>query len=127
MTCRHLFRTTALCAIVLAPLAASAQGRAGDYERANGLRVKYEGLALDVTFDGVSWRCSLTDYVCKKAPAGEGRGGGRGRGAGPGAFVGIPGPGLSNRRSDDNAPRVSPDGKWEALVNNYNVAIRAAG
>jgi dipeptidyl aminopeptidase/acylaminoacyl peptidase len=208
MTLSHLFRTTAVCTIVLAPTAVLAQGTPADYERANGLRAKYEGLAvnvpgpatwiektnhfwyrksvkggnefvwfdaeteqkrpafdharlaasltaatgaaagkytattlpfntiafadnesaLEVTVDAVSWRCGLTDYVCKKAPAGGGRGGGRGRGgAGPGAFLGIPGPGLSNRRSDDNAPHVSPDGKWEALVSNYNVAIRGVG
>jgi dipeptidyl aminopeptidase/acylaminoacyl peptidase len=207
MTSRQLFWTTALCAMALAPAVVTAQGTAADYERANGLRVKYEGLAvnvpgratwiektnhfwyrksvkggnefvwfdaeaqqkrpafdharlaaslasatkaaadkytaitlpfntiafvdnesaIEVTVDGESWRCGLTDYVCKKAEAGGGRGGGRGRGAGPGAFTGIPGPGLSNRRGDDNAPKVSPDGKWEALVNNYNIVVRATG
>jgi hypothetical protein len=150
MTSRQLFWTTALCAMVLAPAVVTAQGTAADYERANGLRVKYEGLAvnvpgratwiektnhfwyrksvkggnefvwfdaeaqqkrpafdharlaaslasatkaaadkytaitlpfntiafvdnesaIEVTVDGESWRCGLTDYVCKKAEAG---------------------------------------------------------
>ena len=198
----------ALAALILSAAAALAQGTPADYERANGLRAKYEALALnvpgpatwiekthhfwyrrsvkggnefmwfdaetrqkrpafdharlaaalppatgatgnkytavtlpfntiafadnettlEVTVDGVPWRCGLSDYICKKAAeAGGGRGGGRGRGAGAGGFTGIPGPGLSNRRGDDNAPKVSPDGKWEALVNNYNIVVRAAG
>ena len=205
LTC--LVPAAALAAALLVPVDASAQGTAGDYERANGLRAKYEALvnhvpgpatwiektnhfwyrrsvkggsefmwfdadtqqkrpafdharlatalatatkapaakytaatlpfntiafvdsesAIEVTVDTVLWRCGLSDYVCKKPEAGGGRGGGRGRGAGPGAFTGIPGPGLSNRRADDTTPRASPDGKWEALVNNFNIVVRAAG
>ena len=31
------------------------------------------------------------------------------------------------RRSRDEGPRLSPDGKWEALIHNFNVAVRPAG
>jgi len=66
-----------------------------------------------------SWRCSLADYTCKPPPARNGRGGRGGNGlAGP---VHPP--------FDVNAaePKKSPDEKLEALVNNYNVAIRGTG
>ena len=45
-------------------------------------------------------------------------GGGRRR-AGAGLGVG--------RRRQDDSPRLSPDGQWEALINNFNVAVRPAG
>ena len=158
--------------------AVCAQGTAADYERANGLRAKYEGLVanlpgnvtwienthrfwyrkvtrggyefvmvdadtqrkapafdharlaaalskatgksypattlpftnltiaddektLDGTFDGTSWSCTLTDYVCSAAEP--------------------------RRRTENTRPRVSPDKKWEALINNFNIAVRPVG
>ncbi len=62
---------------------------------------------LDVTFDGAGWTCGLTDYACKKVEPGE-RGPGGGRGGAP----------SQGRRAEDTRPRVSPDKKWEALINN---------
>ncbi len=73
------------------------------------------------------WRCTLTDYQCTRqaAPAssegtapgfGQGRGG-QGRGFLPGA----------GRGSDQPQVRVSPDGKTEAFIENYNVHIRPVG
>ncbi len=194
MRAPRLFCTSALLAtVLLAPIAALAQGTAADYERANNLRSNYDSLTsnvpgpaswidktsrfwyrksvrggnqfvvydaetkekrpafdherlaaslstasgnkytaaalpfntigfadnertLDVTFDGAAWKCGLTDYACKKVEPGEpGPGGGRG---------GAP---FQGRRAEDTTPRVSPDKKWEALINNYNVAIRPAG
>ena len=57
------------------------------------------------------YRCTVADSVCRKSePV---------RRAGAGSGVG--------RRSADEGPRVSPDGKWEALVNNFNIAVRQAG
>src|SRR5205085_5319480 len=35
--------------------------------------------------------------------------------------------GGGGRRRADEGPRLSPDGKWEALVNNFNVVVRAVG
>jgi dipeptidyl aminopeptidase/acylaminoacyl peptidase len=74
------------------------------------------------------WRCTLTDYVCTRpaAPAGEpaaqagqGRQGGQGRGAGGGRGAGA----------GADAPPVypSPDGQWEALIQNFNVYVRPVG
>jgi dipeptidyl aminopeptidase/acylaminoacyl peptidase len=66
------------------------------------------------------WRCTLTSYECTRlgpAPQGIGqRGGGGGQraGGGPGA-------------AEAEGPRRSPDGKWEAFIQNYNVAIRSPG
>ena len=158
--------------------AVRAQGTAADYERANGLRAKYEGLVANVpgpvtwienthrfwyrkitrggfefvmvdadtqrkapafdhqklaaalskatgksysattlpftnltiaddektlegTFDGASWSCTLTEYVCS--------------------------PAEPRRRTENTRPRVSPDKKWEAVINNFNVVVRPVG
>jgi dipeptidyl aminopeptidase/acylaminoacyl peptidase len=183
-----LFRTALLASIVvLVPAAARPQGTRGDYERAAGLRDRYEGLpvnvpdparwvekttrfwyrksvqgghqfilvdaetqakqpafdherlaaalstatggkhtavklpfstftfvdgdrAIEVTIEGARWTCGLSDYACARSEPLEPRG----------PFsCGPPGP--------DDKPKPSPDGKWEALVDNYNIALRAPG
>jgi dipeptidyl aminopeptidase/acylaminoacyl peptidase len=181
----------AVCILELLPSPARSQGTLSDYQRANGLRVKYDGLAVNVPgpatwiektsrfwyrksvkggnqfvlvdaetaqkrppFDharlaaslslaasdtftavtlpfavfsfadneqaiqfaaaGSAWRCTLSDYTCRKTP--DVPAGGRG-GAGGGRGGQEPGEG----------PRVSPDGKWEALINNFNLVVRPAG
>jgi dipeptidyl aminopeptidase/acylaminoacyl peptidase len=68
------------------------------------------------------WRCSLSDYACTRqnAPAGQNApqagGGGQGRGGGRGG--GVPG---------ETPVRASPDGKMEALIQNFNVYVRPVG
>jgi len=67
------------------------------------------------------WRCSLTDYTCARqnataAPNAPQAGGGQGRGAGRGG--GVPG---------EVQARLSPDGKEEALIQNFNVYVRPVG
>jgi dipeptidyl aminopeptidase/acylaminoacyl peptidase len=64
------------------------------------------------------WQCSLTDYTCARATAAapaEGQGaqgrGGPGRAGGPGAPA-------------DEAVRNSPDNKWQALIQNFNIYVR---
>jgi len=69
--------------------------------------------------DATRWRCDLSDYTCKKLDAP----GQRGRGAADGPPRGIPGP-QYDRPSD---PKTSPDGNWEAVINNYNVFLRSKG
>ncbi len=76
------------------------------------------------------WKCTLTDYTCTRlaappADAGQaGRAGGQGRGGaaqGGGRAGGAPGAAA--------APdvRTSPDGKMEALIQNFNVYVRPVG
>jgi dipeptidyl aminopeptidase/acylaminoacyl peptidase len=69
----------------------------------------------------LTWKCSLDTYTC--TPPAQGRGAGRGRGVGGG----LNGPVRAPFDINGAEPKRSPDGKLEALVNNYNVAIRAVG
>ncbi len=199
--------TLAVCACVLVPLPAAAQGTIADYQRAMTLRSRYDGLALNVVderqwirntnrfwyrrsvkgghefvlidadantkqpafdhgrmaeavstaterkytaitlpFSTVSfvdddkaiefaiaapngapapppgprpmWHCSLESYTCRQAaPTGRG-----GRGGG-----GLAGPVRAPFDINGVEPKKSPDGKLEALVNNYNIAVREPG
>ena len=67
---------------------------------------------------GVTWRCTLDSYTCRESRIG-GRGG---RGGGS-----LAGPVRAAFDINGAEPSKSPDGKLEALVRNYNVAIRSAG
>jgi dipeptidyl aminopeptidase/acylaminoacyl peptidase len=96
--------------------------------------------AIDVTVDNFVWRCALGAGCTKQGPAeDDGRAGrGGGRGAGPveegggrgniaqrsfgGGYYGDDG-----RRDSDGKPRVSPDGKTEAFIRDYNVWTRPVG
>jgi dipeptidyl aminopeptidase/acylaminoacyl peptidase len=73
--------------------------------------------ALLVPLDTVRLRCTLTDYQCTRATA---RDGGRDNGGVGGALYGM-------LPLEDLGVRLSPDKRWEALVRNYNVYVRAAG
>ena len=64
--------------------------------------------AFAVTVDGTRVRCTTADSACKRI---ETSGGFGGRGA------------QSGR---EGQTRVSPDGNWEAIINNFNVALRPA-
>jgi dipeptidyl aminopeptidase/acylaminoacyl peptidase len=68
------------------------------------------------------WRCTLADYKCSQESRSGGRGGRGGRGGN-----GLAGPVRPPFDINGGEPRKSPDGKLEALVNNYNVAIRETG
>jgi dipeptidyl aminopeptidase/acylaminoacyl peptidase len=72
------------------------------------------GRALTAEFDGVSWKCSLTDYVCSRLPP---HGGHQPRGFETVRDLKIPA---------DNSPKKSPDGHWLAFVQNWNIAVRAS-
>jgi dipeptidyl aminopeptidase/acylaminoacyl peptidase len=80
----------------------------------NTFRFVDDEKAIEFAFEGSNWRCTVADAKCAKreAPAG-GRGGGAGRGGGQG--------------DEAPAPKKSPDGKWEALIINYNVHVREPG
>ncbi len=67
-----------------------------------------DGDALEAAIEGTIWRCDLTDYTCESTGRQARRGFG-GRGPAP------------------TGPRPSPDGEWEALIDNYNVVVRRLG
>ncbi len=69
--------------------------------------------------DSARWRCGLTTYACREVPREEPavRGGPRGEGGGL----------FGERRLPPDRPKISPDGKWEALVRNYNIYVRPNG
>jgi dipeptidyl aminopeptidase/acylaminoacyl peptidase len=73
--------------------------------------------AIETNIDGARWTCTLADYACRTPdvpPPGEIR-------------RGITGPVRSDLFSAAPRPRMSPDGKWMAFIDNYNVAIRPFG
>jgi dipeptidyl aminopeptidase/acylaminoacyl peptidase len=70
-----------------------------------------DGSAFTAAVAGTPYRCSVADSSCRKADAAPRAGAGLGVG----------------RRVRDESPRVSPDGAWEALINNHNLAIRKPG
>ncbi|MFB3852794.1 MAG: prolyl oligopeptidase family serine peptidase [Vicinamibacterales bacterium] len=72
------------------------------------------GMTLEARFDGASWRCDLADYTCTRTEL-------------TGAFERVQDvPGCAAASPPDR-PAVSPDGKWEAVIDNYNVAVRQSG
>jgi len=200
MRLREVFYRTALvCCFLFLPLMMQAQVTKADYERANGIREKYQALAVNVPeranwIEGTSrfwyrksvkggnqfmladavtlakepafdheklaaalskaagekyealklpfqfisfvnsqkavefsvgdsrWQVDLTDYTCKKAGEPAGPSGFRRRGTGMGTPVPI---GSAPAAQPSEQPRPSPDGKWEAFIQNYNVFVRA--
>jgi dipeptidyl aminopeptidase/acylaminoacyl peptidase len=80
-----------------------------------------QGAPLPAAGPTPPWRCTLDDYKCGEQQR-AGRGGRGGRGGG-----GLAGPVRAPFEVNAAEPKKSPDGKLEALVSNYNVAIREAG
>lgn len=72
--------------------------------------------AIEVTFDGTAYRCEIADSTCRRLPP---------RRQPFGAF-GVPPPPCVALSPAEDASK-SPDGKWEAIISNYNVAIREIG
>ena len=73
--------------------------------------------AIEMTIDGARWTCTLADYVCRTpelAPPGEIR-------------RGISGPVRGDTSAAIPRPRLSPDGRWMAFIDNYNIALRPFG
>jgi len=70
--------------------------------------------SIEFTAADSVWRCGLADYACRRTGPAP-RFGGRG------------GPPPGSQGAPAATPRGSPDGKWEALIVNYNVHVRAPG
>ncbi|HXU36556.1 MAG TPA: DPP IV N-terminal domain-containing protein, partial [Blastocatellia bacterium] len=84
------------------------------------------GQAVQFIVGETRWKCDLSDYSCKKVgPAFPGFLSGRqvllGRTMQPLAQPS----GSSQQAQAEDQPKVSPDGKWEAFIRNYNVFVRA--
>jgi len=75
---------------------------------------------IQFNLEAAVWRCQLATYSCAD-DSGRGRRGGGGRGGG------LAGPVAAEFDINGAEPRKSPDGKLEATVSNYNVAIRETG
>jgi dipeptidyl aminopeptidase/acylaminoacyl peptidase len=76
--------------------------------------------AIEFQIDQDRWTCSLGDYSCRKT-------GRVGADPPPGALRGVNGPVRGPHRVTSTEPKPSPDGKWEAFVHNYNLAVRRPG
>ena len=96
--------------------------------------------AIDFIAAGSIWRCNLTDYACRKTgPAPAGPFGRRppddespmeyANDVYDGMVDVPPQQGRQPQSPDQPAPtfKSSPDDKWEALIQNYNVFIRPRG
>ncbi len=97
-------------------IAASLSKVTGNIYKAEQLpfrRIRFDdtGSSFFAFVDRTAIRCTVADSVCNKVE--------------PGAR-GMPGREFGRRRREEG-PRLSPDRKWEALINNYNVAIRPVG
>jgi dipeptidyl aminopeptidase/acylaminoacyl peptidase len=72
--------------------------------------------AIEFSVQPARWTCVLADYQCTKTV----------RPVPPGALRGVNGPvrGAFNPLSTD--PKPSPDGRWVAIIQNYNLAVKPA-
>jgi dipeptidyl aminopeptidase/acylaminoacyl peptidase len=90
------------------------------FEYADGRReIEFTANGAPAPAPQARWRCTLADYVCGRqtdaAPAPPPPGGAGGPASG----------GTAGRGGPPNAqPRVSPDGRFEASIQNYNVYVR---
>jgi len=75
--------------------------------------------AIEVIAAEFKWKCSLSAYACQKlgpGPPGFGRRGGN-----------APPQNRGLQTPPEDRPVASPDGKWEALIQNFNVYLRPKG
>jgi dipeptidyl aminopeptidase/acylaminoacyl peptidase len=73
--------------------------------------------AIEMTIEGARWTCTLVDYSCRTPELPR-----------PGEIRrGITGPVRGDQSGVIPRPRMSPDGRWMAFIDNYNVAIRPFG
>ena len=76
--------------------------------------------SIQFMLEQARWRCDLNAYRCEPATGGPGARGTRGGGAAGDGEMPWAANSLTNLRT-------SPDGKWDALVENYNIVLRAKG
>ena len=82
---------------------------------ANQLRF-FNADSIELQVDTVRYHCAIGRNACARVPSPEQR-----------RFMRQGGGFLGDIGTPDDRPKASPDGKWEALIRNYNVYIRPAG
>ena len=86
-----------------------------------------DGQAVEGDANNARWRCVLSDYTCTRI--GDANAGGDvvgvGRGSGT-AGAGGRAAGRGGAGPDTNSWHASPDGRLEAFIQNYNIAVRPA-
>jgi dipeptidyl aminopeptidase/acylaminoacyl peptidase len=105
-----------------ARLAAALSKETGDKQQAlrlpfNSFTFTQDERSIEMTIEQVRFKCGLEDYVCSKTE----------RPLRPGVLRGVNGPVRNPESQPEARPKPSPDGKWEALVENFNLAVRPAG
>ena len=96
----------------LASALSAAGGRLYDALTLPFARIAYtaDQRSLEVAVDATSWTCDLSSYACKKRERSSER-----------SEAGLP---RDCRTLPNDTPLASPDGRWEAVVQNFNVAVR---
>jgi dipeptidyl aminopeptidase/acylaminoacyl peptidase len=86
----------------------------------NTFRFGEQERTIEFQIDQARVVCTLADYRCtaNERPAAP---------ATPGVLRGVSGPVRGPHITVNDAPRRSPDGKWEAVIHNHNLAIRRPG
>lgn len=105
--------------------------------------------AIEFVVSGMEWHCDLSNYACRKTATSP-RDPGAAAPAPPADGDDVPGEfdnevedgmtyllpqqgqtgaplGNGQGNGDRSRPKVSPDGKWDAVIQNYNVFLRPAG
>ncbi|MGH9349082.1 MAG: prolyl oligopeptidase family serine peptidase [Vicinamibacterales bacterium] len=82
----------------------------------NEVRFVDEARAIEFSIQPARWTCTLADYRCTTT---EGP-------VPPGALRGVNGPVRGPHDPPSTGPKPSPDGRWVAVIQNYNVAVRPA-
>ena len=78
-----------------------------------------DGKSVQFAAAGARWTCDLATYAVKKLEGPGGRGPRGGGGGDMTMWVRGPAPEAASREV-----KTSPDGKWEALIRNYNLVLR---
>jgi hypothetical protein len=89
----------------------------------NALVYAADERTFDVTVDTMRFTCVVIDSRCTRSQASGGRGGRGGGGGGPRFGGGL----YGDAPQPSAASRVSPDGKLEASIRNFNVFTRVVG
>jgi dipeptidyl aminopeptidase/acylaminoacyl peptidase len=76
------------------------------------IRFDDDGSAFTTNVDNASYRCRVDDSTCRKLAD-----------DGPGIGTGL----HRAPRARDESPRRSPDGQWDAFINNFNLVVRRTG